>query len=163
MKFEEYLAEQQQDAEYQQAERELRPYLELANRVLALRLERGWSQAELARRTGTRQANISRIENAQANPTLKVLHKLAQAFEVDLAIELGSEPVEDQPSPGVDAEPVRILVRMYAHEGQRHWPETPRGWRPEPGRAVRRWLPRAEDWKPLLDTTDCGDEGYVAA
>ncbi len=98
MKAEEYLAELERDADYQEAEKELRPYLDLANRVLALRLDRGWSQAELARRVGTRQANISRIENAQANPTLKVLHKLAQAFEVELSIGLGPEPAEAQPA-----------------------------------------------------------------
>lgn len=92
MKFEMYLTEQAQDAEYRQAERELRPYLDLANKVLALRLERGWSQAELAERVGTKQANISRIESGQANPTLKLLHRLAHAFEAELTVDFAPWP-----------------------------------------------------------------------
>jgi transcriptional regulator with XRE-family HTH domain len=84
----EYVEKARQDPEYRQAERELRPYLDIANDVLALRLERGWSQTELARRAGTKQANVSRIESGVANPTVKTLQKLAEALGTEVQIRL---------------------------------------------------------------------------
>ena len=88
MKLEEYRQKLQQDLEYQAAKKELKPFLDLADDVLELRLEKGWSQSELARRAGTKQANISRIESGLANPTVKSLQKLAKAFGTELEIHL---------------------------------------------------------------------------
>ncbi len=86
MKFEDFLDELRQDPEYVAAEEELRPLFEIANAVLRLRLAKGWSQSELARRAGTRQANISKLENGMADPTLSFLRRVAQALETDLTI-----------------------------------------------------------------------------
>jgi transcriptional regulator with XRE-family HTH domain len=97
MNFKEYRKKLQQDPEYIAAEKELKPLLDLADRVLDLRLEKGWSQAELAQRVGTKQANISRIESGLANPTVKFLQKLAQAFGVELEVRLGLEQPERAP------------------------------------------------------------------
>jgi transcriptional regulator with XRE-family HTH domain len=52
-----------------------------------LRLDRKLSQAELAAKVGTRQANISRLERGQGNPRLKTLLKIAQALDARLVIE----------------------------------------------------------------------------
>jgi XRE family transcriptional regulator, regulator of sulfur utilization len=41
----------------------------------------GWSQRELAERSGVRQADISRIERGAGNPTEATLHRLAEALE----------------------------------------------------------------------------------
>ena len=100
MKHREYVERLRQDPEYVAAEEELRPYLDLANDVLDLRLENGWTQAELARRAGTRQPNISRMEDGLANPTLKFLHKLAKALGARLVVHLES-PVIGDVSPSV--------------------------------------------------------------
>lgn len=162
MKFEEYLAEQGQDAEYREAENRLRPYLDLANKVLALRLERGWSQAELGRRVGTRQANISRIENAQANPTLKLLQKLAQAFEVELSIDLGSEPHRDAPAFKVQLETLIIPDRTAIRRRGDWQVEVPHGWH-RSERSARRWLPHLGEVKPVPNKADCDDQDYLAA
>jgi transcriptional regulator with XRE-family HTH domain len=61
-----------------------------ARRILArnlgrLRLERGWSQDDLAAEARTRQALVSAIEIGAANPTLASLEKLAATLEVTLA------------------------------------------------------------------------------
>lgn len=77
-----------QDPEYLAAERELRPDLDLANDVITFRVEVGWSQAELATHVGTNQANISRLESALANPTLKFLKKVARALGAELDVRL---------------------------------------------------------------------------
>lgn len=86
MKREEYRKQLEGDAEYQAAAKELKPILDIADEILRLRLERGWTQSELARRVGTRQANISRIEAGLGNPTIKFIQKLATAFECDLEL-----------------------------------------------------------------------------
>ncbi len=96
MSYSEELAKRRQDSEYRAVERELRPILDLADDVFHLRMERGWTQAELARLVGTKQANISRLENGEANPTVKFLQKLSKAFGTDLTVRLRPQPAEIQ-------------------------------------------------------------------
>jgi transcriptional regulator with XRE-family HTH domain len=91
MKLTEYREQLQHDPDYLAAEEELRPLLDLADMVLAQRLARGWSQADLAERVGTKQANISRLESGLANPSVRFLQKLAAALEARLTIQLDSE------------------------------------------------------------------------
>ena len=57
----------------------------LARNVRRLRLERGYSQEELAAEAKTRQALVSKVEVSDANPTLDSLARLARAQGVDLA------------------------------------------------------------------------------
>jgi len=88
MKHEDFLKELRQDPEYVAAEEELKPIFDIADEVLRLRLAKGWSQSELARRAGTRQANISKLENGLGNPTLDFLRRVAKALGTDLTIQL---------------------------------------------------------------------------
>lgn len=88
MKLAEYREQLQHDPDYLAAEEELRPLLALADMVLAQRLARGWSQADLAERVGTKQANISRLESGMANPSVKFLQKLANALGETLTIQV---------------------------------------------------------------------------
>jgi len=98
MKFEDFLNELRQDPDYVAAEEERRPFWEIANAVLRLRLAKGWSQSELARRAGTKQANISKLENGLANPTVDFLRRVAQALETELTVRIGPEQPA-QPAP----------------------------------------------------------------
>lgn len=91
MKLKEHLEQLLQDEEFAAAYEDLEPFFQIAEDVIRLRLERGWSQEELARRVGTRQANISRLENGLSNPTVKFLQRVAKAFGVKLEIRLGKE------------------------------------------------------------------------
>ena len=50
------------------------------------RKARNISQVELSKMTGIIQADISRIENGKANPTLDVLKRLAEALEMKINI-----------------------------------------------------------------------------
>jgi len=88
--FEEYRKKREMTPEYQAVVQDMQALFDLADQMLALRLARGWSQAELARRVGTRQANISRLEAGLGNPTLNLLKRLAKAFDVQLSIHLGT-------------------------------------------------------------------------
>lgn len=61
-------------------------------RLAALRQERGWTQADLAKRMGVSVKNVTYYEREVANPTTRTLSKLATAFGVDPAVLLGSNP-----------------------------------------------------------------------
>ncbi len=95
MKDEDALERLRQDPEYVEAEKKLRPILDIAADVIRLREGKEWTQAELAQRVGTRQANISRLENGLSNPTLRFLQKVAQALDTDLTIHIGEETVQE--------------------------------------------------------------------
>ncbi|MEF8720203.1 MAG: helix-turn-helix transcriptional regulator [Candidatus Accumulibacter necessarius] len=50
-----------------------------------MRLERGWSQAELARRAGTSQSYIGRLETGSIDPQLSTMRRLAEALGAPVA------------------------------------------------------------------------------
>src|SRR5690242_6868253 len=56
----------------------------LGDRVRQLRGERGWSLAMLAGASGVSRSMLSQIEREQANPTLAVTLRIAQAFGMTL-------------------------------------------------------------------------------
>lgn len=57
----------------------------LAQRLHALRAERGWSLDELAQRSGVSRATLSRLENADVSPTANVLGKLCAAYGLTMS------------------------------------------------------------------------------
>lgn len=86
MNYKDYFKNLEGDAEYQEAEQELKTLLDLADDILRLRMEKGWSQAELAKRAETKQANISRLESGLSNPSAKFLQKVAKALNTSVSI-----------------------------------------------------------------------------
>lgn len=52
----------------------------LAERVRALRREKGWSQEELAHRAGMHRTFISQVERADKNTTIRSTEKIARAL-----------------------------------------------------------------------------------
>lgn len=57
--------------------------------VFRLRTEAGLTQAELARRMGTTQSAIARIEGGGSRPTLETLERLAAAVGKEFVIGVG--------------------------------------------------------------------------
>ncbi len=91
----------------------------LATTIKAEREARGWSQADLATRSGVSKAMISKVERAEASPTAAILVRLAAAFELTLAT---------------------LLMRTEAHAGRHVAAAAQPVWRdPETG-YVRRQL-----------------------
>jgi DNA-binding XRE family transcriptional regulator len=58
----------------------------LAGDILALRIAKGLTQRQLAQLAGIDQADLSRIERGQANPTMATFEKLADVLNADLRI-----------------------------------------------------------------------------
>ena len=95
MNYKDYFKKLEKSSEYEKAEQEFKVILDLADEILRLRLERGWSQAELAEHTGTKQANISRLESGLSNPSVNFLRKVAKALDANLSIHFEKTPVEE--------------------------------------------------------------------
>lgn len=58
---------------------------QLCRRVRELRKQRGWSLEQLAAASGVSRSMLSQIERNEANPTLAVTFRIAQAFGMTLA------------------------------------------------------------------------------
>ena len=116
-------AKWREDLEYVRSHHELEPDFCVADQVLRLRLERGWTQKELADRAGTSQANISRLENAVGSSTLRFVQRVAAALGATLDPCLRVVPE----SP---AEPVTVVssdtsARLLAHQASARSSRTP--------------------------------------
>jgi ribosome-binding protein aMBF1 (putative translation factor) len=59
---------------------ELEPEYEIISEIIKARIEQNISQEELARRMGTKQGNISRLEGGTYNPSLRFLKKVAEGL-----------------------------------------------------------------------------------
>ena len=54
-------------------------------RVRKFRTEHGYSQEALAKKTGIHRTYIGGIERGERNPTLLMIHRIADALEIDPA------------------------------------------------------------------------------
>jgi DNA-binding XRE family transcriptional regulator len=87
VQFEDYLNEQLKDSTFRKHYAEFGKQLEIAYQVLQLRKRAGMSQAELAKKIGTTQSNVARIETGKQNFTTEILVKIAKALNKDLKVE----------------------------------------------------------------------------
>ena len=85
--FQKYLKENLKDSEFQKYFNEHGKQLEIAYQILQLRKKKKMSQIQLAKKIGTNQSNIARMESGQQNFTTNTLNKIALAFECDLKID----------------------------------------------------------------------------
>ncbi len=67
----------------------LDPKYKLVSQLIAARKKAKITQGELAKKIGTKQSSIARLENGNANPTILFLEKVSQALNTKLVIEVG--------------------------------------------------------------------------
>ena len=77
--FDEFLEEERRDPKFAEAFEAQLDRLEIARAVRALREKAGLSQAQLAKKVGTKQPGIARVESGRTVPSLELLHKIAAA------------------------------------------------------------------------------------
>jgi transcriptional regulator with XRE-family HTH domain len=74
-----------------QAYEKLEPEFAVIEIIIQKRLERGLSQKELAKKIGTKQSAISRLESGTYNPSLSFLQKVVEALDAKLKISLAEK------------------------------------------------------------------------
>lgn len=57
----------------------------IGKRIIELRMNRGWSQSDLARACNKDRQAIEKLENGKINPTLYSLFEISNAIEVPLS------------------------------------------------------------------------------
>lgn len=69
----------------------LGPEFEVIALLIRKRLERGFTQGELAKKIGTKQSAISRLESGTYNPSIAFLFKVADALDARLRVSVGTK------------------------------------------------------------------------
>ncbi len=85
--FQAYLKKQLKDPEFKKEWDNLEPEFNAIQAIIDARKKCNMTQKELAEKTGINQADISKIETGNANPTLQVLKRLADGMDMVLRLE----------------------------------------------------------------------------
>ena len=85
--FDLYLQKLLKDPEAKKYYDEVGKQLEIAYKILQLRKQQGMSQSALAKKIGTTQSNVARLEAGNQNFTTSTLQKIAKVFKRDLQID----------------------------------------------------------------------------
>ena len=99
--------------------------MEFSQIVKSLRLERGWSQQEVADRAGLNKMTISQYENGKRKPSFEVIEALAEIFHVDMNYLLGytaqiETPAGDETDPAANTFLAVTLAEIDLIEAYRH-------------------------------------------
>lgn len=86
--FDDVLREELKSPRFKKMYDEYGRQLELSYKILQLRKQRKMSQESLAKKIGTTQSNVARMESGNQNFTLSLLNKVANALDVKLEINL---------------------------------------------------------------------------
>ena len=91
--FDEYLAEQMKDPEYQAVYQDNHAREELLDALVRARKAAGITQTEVARRLGIRQPTVSQIEAEGSDHRLSTLQRYARAVGKVIHVEIQSVPL----------------------------------------------------------------------
>lgn len=80
MKLSELKEQWLSDSDTRKAYDELEPEYQLICSILDARIEKNLTQQDLADITGINRADLSRIENGNANPSLKTIKRVAEGL-----------------------------------------------------------------------------------
>lgn len=85
--FDEYVAEKLKNPEFKAEYDALEPEYAIIQAMIDARKESGLTQKELSEKTGINQADISKLECGNANPSLRTLKRLAAGMGRTLKVE----------------------------------------------------------------------------
>ncbi len=86
-KFKDFLSEQLKDENFKKEYDALKPEMAIIQAMIDARKSSGMTQKELSEKTGINQADISKLENGTANPSLRTLRRLADGMGMVLKLE----------------------------------------------------------------------------
>ena len=93
----------------------------LNERIRKLRLERNWSQVDLAKRLNVTKQSVSNWENDNIQPSIEMLVKLARVFSVSTDYILGLEERRYLEVTGLTDEEmshIQLVIRDLAGRGR---------------------------------------------
>ena len=85
--FNDMLSKQLEDDEFKKEYDAIQPEMDVIRAIVDARNSQNMTQKELAERTGTNQADISKLENGTRNPSVNLLKRLADGMGMALKIE----------------------------------------------------------------------------
>ncbi len=91
MKWKEVKEDLASNPEFREAYENLEPEYQLVRSIIKQRTMKNMTQADLARKVGTRQSAIARLESGMYNPSLRFLKKVAKALDASIVISLRNE------------------------------------------------------------------------
>jgi transcriptional regulator with XRE-family HTH domain len=83
-----FLERMQQNPKFRKQQRLIKPFYLVAIEIIRLRNQLGITQKELAKRAGTHQTRISKIESSELDFRISTLEEIAEALECQLVISL---------------------------------------------------------------------------
>lgn len=86
MEFQELKKEWLKDPKFAKVYNEPDLAMDIGDMITEIRLKFGLTQAQLARKIGTKQPSIARVENGNMLPSLKFLQKISKALKTKLVI-----------------------------------------------------------------------------
>jgi len=85
--FDKYVKEKLKNPEFAAQYNAFDPEFAIVKAMIEARKKSGLTQKQLSERTGIAQGDISKLENGNANPSLKTLKRLASAMDMTLKLE----------------------------------------------------------------------------
>lgn len=85
-KFSEYKEKKLQNPEFKKEYDALESEFDIIQAMIDARKQSGLTQKELAERTGINQADISKLENGTANPSIRTLRRLADGMGMKMKL-----------------------------------------------------------------------------
>lgn len=89
--FDDYLQAQMKDPEFRAEWDALEPEFTIIQAMIDARKQSGMTQKQLAEKTGINQADISKLERGNGNPSLRTLQRLAEGM--GMRLKLAFEPI----------------------------------------------------------------------
>ena len=88
--FDRYVSDKLKNLEFKAEYDALEPEFAIVHAMIDARKNTGLTQKQLAERTGIAQGDISKIENGNANPSIKTLKRIAEAMNMKLKLDFES-------------------------------------------------------------------------
>lgn len=111
--FRKHLEELLNDPDFKKKYEDYEPDFQIMRAIAGARAMTGMTQKEVSEKTGIIQAEISKMENGNANPSIKTLKKLAAGLNMRLVISF--EPIEEDKRNDSTLTPLEITVPEYEY------------------------------------------------
>lgn len=85
--FENYLNKKLEEPDFRAEWEAIQPELAIIQAMIDARKESGLTQKQLSERTGIAQADISKLEHGNGNPSLRTLQRLAAGMGMKVKLE----------------------------------------------------------------------------